>query len=68
MVGRFKSLTTRRYIDGVQNANWPPFPNRLWQRNYYEHVIRNEEDYQFIYEYVLCNPQSWELDREYFSS
>ncbi len=64
VVGRFKSLTTRRYIDGVRTAHWPQFSTRLWQRNYYEHIIRDETDYQSIYEYVLCNPQNWEMDSE----
>ncbi|MDW7756043.1 MAG: transposase, partial [Brevefilum sp.] len=46
IVQRFKSLTTRRYIDGVHNNNWPSFEMRLWQRNYYEHVVRDESDYR----------------------
>ena len=34
----------------------------LWQRNYYEHVIRNELDYDRIVEYIVNNPAQWELD------
>jgi putative transposase len=36
----------------------------VWQRNYYEHVIRNEEALNRIREYILNNPHTWELDRE----
>jgi len=37
---------------------------RLWQRNYYEHVIRDEKEYQVIYDYILTNPLNWERDEE----
>lgn len=37
----------------------------LWQRNYYEHVIRNELSLAEIREYIVNNPLKWELD-EYF--
>ena len=60
IVGRFKSLTTRRYLDGVHGDNWQPFPTRLWQRNYYEHIIRDDQDYQSCFDYILANPQNWE--------
>ena len=33
VVGRFKSFTTHKYIDGVKNFNWEPFYKKLWQRN-----------------------------------
>ena len=37
----FKTMTTNMYIRGVKYDNWPPFNKKLWQRNYYEHIIRN---------------------------
>jgi putative transposase len=37
----------------------------LWQRNYYEHVIRNEHDMLTITDYILTNPLNWEKDEEY---
>ena len=43
LIHRFKTLTTKRYVDGVKQAGWMPFRGRLWQRNYYEHIIRDEE-------------------------
>ncbi len=60
----FKSLTTKRYIDGVENKSWEAFDRHFWQRNYYEHVIRNEDDLNEIREYVSNNPLKWELDKE----
>ena len=65
IVKRFKTLTTHRYIEGAQQSGWPRFTNRLWQRNYYEHVLRNERDCQAIVDYIQANPQNWERDTEY---
>ncbi|MCI2428531.1 transposase [Candidatus Acetothermia bacterium] len=64
VIHRFKTLTTKRYTDGVKRDNWPPFPAKLWQRNYYEHIIRNEDKLHAIREYMINNPLQWELDRE----
>ncbi len=36
----------------------------IWQRNYYEHVIRNEYELDKIREYIVTNPARWERDRE----
>ena len=38
----------------------------IWQRSYHEHVIRNDEDYRAIWEYIDTNPVKWTLDR-YFA-
>jgi REP element-mobilizing transposase RayT len=64
VVHRFKTMTTKRYADGVKQLGWPPFRGRLWQRNYYEHIIRNEESLNRIREYIAANPLRWHLDRE----
>jgi REP-associated tyrosine transposase len=67
VVHRFKTLTTKQYIDGVKQNNWPSFVARLWQRNYFEHVIRNignEESLNRIRQYIVDNPAQWEFDRE----
>jgi hypothetical protein len=64
VVHRFKSLATARYRQGVAQNRWPPFPGRLWQRNYYEHIIRGEESLVQIQDYIILNPTRWELDRE----
>jgi REP element-mobilizing transposase RayT len=64
VVQAFKSLTTARYAHGVRNAGWPPFDGRLWQRNYYEHVVRDEADRDRIRAYIASNPSNW-IDDEF---
>ena len=64
VVYTFKSWTTKRYSDGVKQDGWPAFPGRLWQRNYYEHVIRNEDEMDRIREYIDGNPHNWETDED----
>ena len=59
VVGRFKMLTAKainqsREIEGA-----------FWQRNYYENVIRSEEDCQKIREYIINNPMQWEIDENH---
>ena len=58
-VGGFKSAITKR-IGELRGLPRTP----VWQRNYYEHVIRNEESLHRIREYILDNPTRWEFDRE----
>lgn len=64
IIHRFKTLTTKRYIDGVKQTAWPPFQGRLWQRNYYEHIIRDEKSLIRIQEYIATNPARWSIDPE----
>ncbi len=45
IVGAFKSITTNEYIRGVKQHDWPSFPGKLWQRNYFERVIRDEDEF-----------------------
>jgi putative endonuclease len=60
----FKTMTTNNYIHGVKEHGWQPFKGILWQRSFYEHVIRNDEALNRIREYIQTNPQRWDLDRE----
>jgi REP element-mobilizing transposase RayT len=60
----FKTMTTNEYIRGVKTSAWTPFPGKLWQRNYHEHIVRNEEDLAAIRRYIDNNPQQWALDDE----
>jgi REP element-mobilizing transposase RayT len=64
IVNRFKTLTTKRYSDGVKEQGWPSFPGRLWQRGFFEHVIRNEKSLNDIRRYIDQNPSRWSSDRE----
>jgi putative transposase len=64
VVGAFKSLTTVAYIRGVRTFGWPRFRDRLWQRNYYERVIRDGDALNRMREYIARNPERWSTDRE----
>ena len=59
LVGAFKSISTNLYIQGVKAGRWPSFRNRLWQRNYYESIIRCASAYNQIVNYILNNPKKW---------
>ena len=58
IVRAFKAVTTRRIRQhGMANFGW--------QRNYYEHIIRNEASLDGIRAYIVNNPLQWALDREH---
>ena len=63
MVQWFKTMTTNEYIRGVKNHNWKRFNGKLWQRNYWEHIIRNYKSYNIISDYIIHNPIKWEKDK-----
>ena len=64
VVGAYKSLTTVEYTRGVAIHGWPRFRGRLWQRNYYEHIIRDDRSLERIRAYILDNPARWPTDPE----
>ena len=64
MIQWFKTMTTNEYIRGVKQLGWKPFNGRVWQRNYYEHIIRNETELDRITRYIESNPARWTDDSE----
>jgi len=58
-VGNFKSFTTKKF-NKLNNISGISF----WQRNYYEHIIRNEKELNKIREYIIYNPINWALDED----
>jgi len=64
VVHRFKSLTTARCRLNIKQSGCLSFSGRLWQRNYYEHIIRTDNDLNKIREYILLNPSKWAEDNE----
>ncbi len=58
----FKTMTTNDYINKVKDDLLPPFQNKLWQKSYYDHVIRDESDYTRIWNYIDTNALKWEED------
>jgi len=63
----FKTMSTNEYIRGVKNHGWKRFNGKLWQRNYYEHIIRDEESYHQISDYIINNPLKWDTDEYHIS-
>jgi putative transposase len=64
VVHRVKTLTTKRYVDGIKQFGWASFAGKLWQRNYSEHIIRNDESLNRIRHYIQDNLANWQFDRE----
>ncbi len=60
IVRQFKTFSARRInlLKGIQN-------NGIWQRNYYEHIIRSIDSYNKISSYILSNPLNWGDDKFY---
>jgi putative transposase len=57
IIGSFKSSVTRRAGRELNSAN-------PWQRNYFEHIIRGQRDYERIADYIATNPVNWNDDGE----
>jgi REP element-mobilizing transposase RayT len=57
IIAGFKSAVTKRINTLRDNPGCP-----VWQRNYYEHVVRNETDLTNIRQYIANNPLKWDLD------
>jgi putative transposase len=60
----FKIMTTNEYIRGVKHSGWPPFRKRVWQRDYYEQIIRGDEVLARVRRYILDNPARWAQDSD----
>ena len=57
IIGQFKSIVTKR-INRIKNT----LGSTVWQRNYYEHILRNEMDLYSTRNYIQNNPLNWDLD------
>ena len=61
IIGWFKYNTTKSVNEEYKSAG-----NKLWQRSYYDHIIRDEKDYIEKRNYILANPYKWVEDEYYF--
>jgi putative transposase len=61
----FKTVITVRYSRGVHEQGWPPYERKVWHRNYYEHIVRDDRDLERIRGYIEGNPANWDSDRHY---
>jgi len=59
LIGSFKSAVTKQVHEAGYGLGSP-----VWQRNYYEHIVRDEASLNRIREYISANPVRWEFDRE----
>ena len=50
-------------IKEVKKGNLPPFDKQIWQRSFYDHIIRKNESLNKIREYIIINPQEWHKDK-----
>ena|SRR5665647_1670903 len=58
----FKTMTTNEYIRCVKQLGWKRYNRKLWQRNFYEHIILTPEAYERIADYIDENPSKWNED------
>ena len=67
IIQAFKSKTTNQYIKLVYDKKAEPFNKKLWQKDFYENIIRNEKSYLEIYEYIENNVLKWQEDKFYYT-
>lgn len=61
----YKTMTTNAYIRAVRMGELPPFSKAIWQRSYYDHIVRNDADDLRIWQYIDENPARWAEDEYY---
>jgi len=59
IIAYFKYQSTKR-INRIRNMSGFP----VWHRNYYDHIIRDDDEMEQIREYIRTNPQNWDIDIE----
>lgn len=59
VIGQYKSRTTKQINRMLHTGG-----SDVWQRNYYEHIVRSEAELNAIRQYIRDNPAKWELDAE----
>ncbi|MCJ7695236.1 MAG: hypothetical protein MUO40_07385 [Anaerolineaceae bacterium] len=59
IIGSYKSAVSKR-INLIRNEHYC-----LWQRNYYEHIFRDENDHLAIYDHIRLNLLIWEMDEKF---
>ncbi len=64
MIGPTSAPTLSRIIRQMKSAVTKRLGNSIWQDRFYDHIIRNEEDYSIRYQYIENNPANWLLKRD----
>lgn len=63
IVKSFKRETTKEYLKLVRWGFLPDFEGKLWKESFHDRIIRDEDEYKMVWEYIANNPLKWELDR-----
>ena len=63
IIGAYKSLVSNQILEIFKSNNQTM--GKLWQRNYHDHIIRDEQAYQKISNYIIHNPENWKDDTFY---
>jgi REP element-mobilizing transposase RayT len=63
MIKWYKTQTTNAYIRQVREGILPPYEKHIWQRGYYDHIIRNDDDLDQIRQYIQNNPLKRNLEQ-----
>ena len=63
MIGAYKSIVFNACLEVFKSKN--QIMGKLWQRNFYEHIIRNGKSYTTISNYIINNPATWNSDKFY---
>ena len=65
IIQTFKSSITKDYKKQIKSGMYTMCPLQIWQKSYYDHVIRNYKEYEEIWKYIEENPLKWSLDQYY---
>ena len=60
---QFKATTSRMYKKGMAKNGWKEYGLRLWQRSFFDIIIRNQRMFDYINNYVSINPERWAYDK-----
>lgn len=63
IIGAYKSLCVHHCLQWIKSNNPTFFMGTLWQRNYWEHIVRDKNELGRIRDYIRNNPQKWETDK-----
>ncbi len=66
IIQSFKRYSTLEYMKLVRDGVVPPFDKQIWQRSFYDHIIRDKDDYDKIATYIRENPLKWKDDCFYY--
>ena len=63
IVGAYKSLVIHHCLEYIKENDLGIQLGNVWQRNYHDHIIRNERSYDIISNYIVNNPMNWDKDK-----